>query len=154
VIEDSITIGMSYQDIGSGKSSGTTSFNRTEFDIPELAQYFRTGLSYALRVVPRRAGDASPFQAVFSGEYRSGQSAGAMDAAGFGMEFTIDEILSVRAGGLYWSAVQGVHIRYGAGVRLPFRSLGFDLAVQGAVIPWYSLYAFSIDVQFPACPWD
>ena len=147
VIEDSITIGFSYQNIGSGTTTGVLPFGMAEYDIHEFPQYFRAGLSYALRVVPRGDGDVSPFQAVFCGEYRSDQSTAADDAAGFGMEFTIDEIVSLRAGGLFLSSDRGAHIRYGAGVRLPFRPLGLGLALQGAVIPWYSVYAFSIDVR-------
>ncbi|HEX7573139.1 MAG TPA: hypothetical protein VF514_08585 [Bacteroidota bacterium] len=34
------------------------------------------------------------------------------------------------------------------GVRFPFRTLGFDLLLRYAVILWYSLSAFSIDIQY------
>ena len=153
-VEDSLTIGMSYQNIGTGGNRSYPGGHIPEWDIWEgMPQYFRAGLSYALRVVPRTGGEVSPFEAVFSGEYRSSQDFWP-DAWGLGMEFTIDEILSLRAGDLSQNIAQPGHMRYGVGVRLPFRSLGFDLALQGAVIPWNSLYAFSIDVQFPVCPWD
>jgi len=146
-VEDSLTIGMSYQNIGTGGNRSYPGGHIPELDMQEgMPQYFRAGLSYALKVVPRASGEVSPFEAVVSGEYRSAQNLGP-DRWGLGMEFTIDEILSLRAGGLFQNSAEPGHMRYGAGVRLPFRSLGFDLALQGAVIPWYSLYAFSIDIQ-------
>ena len=154
-LEDSLTLGMSYQNIGTGGSRTYPGVYIPELDMQVgMPQFFRAGLSYTLRVVPRATGDVSPFEAVFSGEYRSSQTTGGKDGAGLGMEFTIDEIVSLRAGELIVSGASDGHIRYGGGVRLPFRSLGFDIALQGAVIPWNSLYAFSIDVQFPVCPWN
>ncbi|HTY59428.1 MAG TPA: hypothetical protein VMF59_11455 [Bacteroidota bacterium] len=146
-VEDSLSIGMSYQNIGSG---GVTRFNGLhipELDSRVIPQYFRGGLSYALRVAPRREGDASPLQAVVCAEYRTGPGTGLPDGAGFGMECTIDEFISVRTGGFFWIGDNDAHIRYGLAVRFPLRSLGVELLPQVAVIPWYSWYAFSVDIQ-------
>ena len=147
VVEDSLTIGTSYQNIGSAWSGIYSGYRAMWVRSLGPPQYFRGGLSYALKVVPRTTGDVSPFQAVISTEYRSSQTMGS-DAWGFGMECTINEFLSVRTGGLLREGGEDNHIRYGLGVRLPFQKLGFDLQLQYAVIPWYSLSAFSIDIEF------
>ena len=148
-VEDSITIGMSYQNIGQAWGRHYLGVHIPELDLQHwLPQYFRAGLSYALRVIPRREGDVSPLEAVISGDYRSIQTAGGRDAWGVGMECTIEEFISVRTGAVFSDGDDETHMRYGLGVRLPFRTLGFDLLVQYAVIPWLSLSAFSIDIQF------
>jgi hypothetical protein len=147
-VEDSITIGMSYQNIGPEWRRHYAGYHIPELDLQTwLPQYFRAGLAYALRVIPRREGDVSPLEAVISGDYRSIQTAGGRDAWGMGMECTIEEFISVRAGGVFRDGNEDTHVRYGMAVRLPFRALGVDLLAQYAVIPWYSYYAFSIDVQ-------
>ena len=148
-VEDSITIGMSYQNIGPAWSRHYAGVHIPELDLQRwLPQYFRAGLSYALRVIPRREGDVSPLEAVISGDYRSIQTAGGRDAWGVGMEFTIEEFISVRTGAVFRDGDNERHMRYGLAVRLPFRPLGVDLLVQYAVIPWLSLSAFSIDFQY------
>ena len=148
VVEDSITIGMSYQNIGSGWSRNYTGTHIERVVTPGLPQYFRAGLSYALKVIPRKVGNVSPFEAVFSGEYRSLQAGGGGDVWGFGLEFTIDEIVSLRMGGSTREGDDSLLLRYGLGVRLPIRKLGFDLSLQYAVVPWQNLSAFSIDIQY------
>jgi hypothetical protein len=146
-VEDSITIGMSYQNIGHTWSRFYTGANITELYYRGIPQYLRAGLSYALRVVPRREGEVSPLQAVVSAEYRSGPSAGWPDVGGIGMECTIEEFISVRTGAVFMDGDNDTHFRYGLGLRLPFRGLGVDLLVHYAVIPWYSFSALSIDIQ-------
>jgi hypothetical protein len=152
VVEDSITMGMSYQNIGSNPGMNYPGIHMLDFIPAGMPEYFRAGVSYALKVIPRKAGDPSPLEAVISGEYRTLQTSGGPDVWGFGLEWTIDEIVSLRMGGSTQEGENSPLLRYGLGVRLPVRKLGFDLSLQYAVIPWQNLSAFSIDVQYPGGP--
>ena len=141
VVRDSLSIGMSYQNIGKSYVAFHVDLNPRG-----LPEYFRMGASYALRVMPRNEGGVSPFQAVFSGEYRTASSSAGFDAYGLGAEITIEEVFSLRVGGSFLGAEE-TPIRYGVAVRLPVPSLGFDLSFQGAVIPWHSTSALSIEFR-------
>jgi hypothetical protein len=158
-VEDSITIGMSYQNIGSAWSKQYTGIHIPELDLPHwFPQYFRAGLSYALRVLPRNEADPSPLEAALSGEFRSLQTdpypSSGISEWGLGLECTIEEFLSLRAG---TTSIDGINerwlFRWGGAVRLPVHKLGFDLLLQYGRIPEYSFSAFSIDLQYYGWPY-
>ena len=163
-VEDSLTIGMCYQNIGTRwqvsiplntfDNSGATT---TEYLV--LPQYYRLGLSYAMRLRPTEEGGLSPFGATIAGEFRSLQSPLPTSYAvysysapypetsywGLGLEFTFYDIVSVRGGAAFrpYSDVEAdrdrASFRYGACVCLPFRRIGIDLPLtfsfQYTVIP-------------------
>ncbi len=158
-IQDSITLGMSYQNIGTHwkvattyLSTGAVLVSSQEITPP---QYFRIGLSYALKVLPPDGGDLSPFAAVLSGEFRSLQSSDptytvtgfhtATSFWGFGLECTIFEFLSLRGGASFkpYTDFEGEEdrpaFRYGAALVIPMRRIGADLpltlSLQYTVIP-------------------
>jgi len=163
-VEDSVTVGMCYQNIGSrwqvstqSNTFGSLGATTTEYVV--LPQYFRLGLSYAMRLRPPEEGGLSPFGATITGEFRSLQSplptyyvpstysAPYPETSywGVGLELTVYDILSVRGGAAFkpYSDVEAdrdrASFRYGAGVRLPFRRIGVDLPLtfsfQYTVIP-------------------
>jgi hypothetical protein len=166
-VEDSITLGMSYQNIGSrwkveyppypGQYTLVGIYQGVQET--QLPEYFRIGLSYALRIRPPEAGGLSPFAALLSGEFRSLQaplpdtyslyaSGGPYPETsywGLGLECTIFEILSIRGGAAFrpFDGVEGDRdrpsFRYGAGLNLPMQRIGIGLpltaSVQFAVVP-------------------
>jgi hypothetical protein len=168
-VEDSITVGLSYQNIGSrweyeytpspdqhvlvGNYRGPVFY--------QMPEYFRVGLSYALRVRPAEEQALTPFSALLSGEFRSLQAPLQSTAYlmyygpippvpetsywGIGVEFTIYEFFSVRGGATFrpYTDVEGerdrASFRYGAGLHIPFRRIGLDVPLtvsfQYTVIP-------------------
>lgn len=163
-IEDSLTVGMSYQNIGTSWKVGTANPTiTTESELAQqevaLPQYFRLGLSYTMRVVPADPGGLSPLGVIIAGEFQSVQSSSTPYYSvpwrtgdsfwGLGVECTGFEILSLRAG---WSLKPGSDfegeggkgaLRYGAAVRMPLRRIGVDapflVSFEYAVIPLYRL---------------
>jgi hypothetical protein len=166
-VEDSITLGMSYQNIGSRwkveypPSPGQHTLVGVYQGVQEtqLPEYFRIGLSYALRIRPTEDGGLSPFAAILTGEFRSLQAplpdtytlypSGApypeTSYWGLGFECTFFEILSIRSGAAFrpFDGVEGDRdrpsFRYGAGVNLPLHRIGIGLpltaSVQYTVVP-------------------
>ncbi len=155
-VQDSVTIGMSYQNIGSiwRNNPGYAMYLMLPTGLPE---YFRAGASYAVRVLPRNEGDPSPLEAALSGEFRSLQTdpfpASGSSEWGVGLECTIEEFLSLRVGS---TSIEGINerwlARWGGAVRLPVHNLGFDLLLQYGRIPEYSLSAFSVDLVYYGWP--
>ena len=167
-IEDSITAGMSYQNVGTHwkaeirylDPTGTPSMSQEENALP---LYFRIGVSYAMGVRPPQSGGLSPFAAVFSGEFRSlqnpsfpytatGSNAGT-SFWGAGLECTIYEILSLRGGVSFrpYTDFEGERdraaFRYGAAIHLPLQKIGVDVpfsaSFQYAVVPLNQLDYYS-----------
>ena len=164
-------MGLTYQNIGSRwkytyppspDQHTLVVLSPMEFQMPE---YFRIGLSYALRIRPKEKGDLSPLAAVLSGEFRSLEAPlqGSQGSYylmyygvpitpvpetsywGIGVEFTIYEFVSVRGGAAFrpYNDVEGERdrpsFRYGAGLHIPIRKIGLDVPVtlsfQYTVIP-------------------
>jgi hypothetical protein len=179
-VEDSITLGLSYQNIGTrwkfvypptpGQWETIDSSPNTGF--AQLPEYFRIGLSYALRVRPAEPSALTPFAAVLSGEFRSLQAPipsmyslyglfGPISSNpetsywGIGLECTILEYVSLRGGAAFRPYVDveaerdRPSYRYGAGVNLPLERLGADLpltiSAEYSVIPvsWPSSLGFT-----------
>ena len=150
-VEDSITLGMSVQNIGS-----TPARNRPPgYAYPEhlypagVPGYILMGFSYALRVVPRKSGAPAPLQAVLSGEYWVEPTQRGMQQLSLGLECTIDEILTLRIGGPTSIGDGTESLVYGLGLRLPVDKLGFNVSLQAAVLSSGPFSVFSIDVQIP-----
>ena len=149
VIEDSITVGLSFQNIGSQWNVTYHYDPALLFSTPtslstQLPEFFRIGLSYAMKVRPAVEGNLSPFAAVVSGEFRTlmdphnthySPETG-LSYGGFGLECTIFEILSLRAGVTYKpysdfeSDKNSPSFRYGAGVRFPGRDIGVNIPLS------------------------
>ncbi len=157
VVEDSITVGLTYQNIGSQWKytypPATDPHVLLEYFPGSVAyqmpEYFRIGLSYAMRIRPKEDGDLSPLAGVFSGEFRSLEAPlqssyylmyyGAPQPVpetsywGLGVELTIYEFVSVRGGAAFrpYNDVEGERdrpsFRYGAGIHVPFRRIGLDM---------------------------
>jgi hypothetical protein len=162
-VEDSISLGMAYQNIGETWKAeyhlppGWLSANQP-FQEFQLNEYFRAGLSYALRLRPSDPGAVSPFVAVISGEFRSLQgpvSSGVGSAPayiplggglsyhgtsywGVGLECTVFEFVSVRGGATFkpYTDVEAERdrpsFRYGGGIRLPLQRIGIDIPLTAS----------------------
>ena len=159
-VEDSVTVGMSYQNIGTRwkLTYPVSTLDQTVHNVEmytQLPEYFRIGLSYAMSVRPPEGRRLAPFAAVISGEFRSLQApipypitlfgSGSGTAYpetsywGLGLELTLYEILSLRGGAAWrpYSDAEGdrdrASLRYGAALHLPLQKVGVDFPLSVSV---------------------
>ena len=177
-ITDSLTVGISVQNIRTQKKAAVGGI-QTQENIPS---YFRIGIAYALGVVPREGSRLSPVAFVVTGEYRNLLSRHVLLNEGrafwgVGIEATVFEILSLRAGA-YVEPLNGFDgerdrpaYRYGLGLNLPLRKFGSGIpllvTLNYSVEPLNqivnpsvagfaeksSLPAFSFDLHYEADLW-
>ena len=182
VINDSLSVGLSVQNIYSQKdySIGTPSGS---FVVKSyLPEYFRLGIAYALRLPPNDRSALAPIAFVVTGEYRNllNDIAYAYNGRaywGVGLETTVFEFLSLRGGAAFspFTSFDGERdrpaYRYGFGLNLPLRKLGsgipliisFNYAVEPLnqiVNPYVagfteksSLPSLSLDLHYDANLW-
>jgi hypothetical protein len=181
-VHDSLCIGLSVQNIHvQGETSIITP--RGTYPVQEnRPEYFRAGISFALRTVPREESDLTTVAVAVTGEYRNllNQPSTAYEGRsywGIGVEAGLFEILTLRAG-VYTQPFTGFDgerdrpaYRYGAGLNLPLRKLGAGIpllvSINYAVQPLNqivnsalagfteksSLPAFSLDLHYAANLW-
>ena len=176
-IEDSVTVGTSFQNVGTSWKVKGAPANQSYSELPE---YFRMGFSFAMRIVPGEKEDLTIFSSVLTAEFRSLQAHATPPVEssywGIGLECTIFDFVSLRGGAAFrpLTTFEAEHdraaFRYGAGLRLPLGRIGVDFplafSLQYAVIPlnqleYYdlsssvrsSVSAFSLDIQYTGAPW-
>jgi len=179
VLQNAVTAGISLQNIGT-KLKSSSSLSSIEYESSaEAPRYLRVGFSLQLKVMPRRTDGLEPAVMVLTGEYRrmlDGSIYGdaERDYWGFGVEFALFEVVSVRMGGVInpFTSIYGAKGKFmtrgGIGVQLPLAELGVPvpLSVSGgyALIPidrypnsymmssTDNLSAFSIGLEYTYAP--
>ena len=166
-VEDSITVGLSYQNVGSrwkiaypqsAYQGALMEYDQNTEEV-QLPEYFRIGVSYAMRIQPPEKGGLSPFAALLTAEFRSLQNpvqtgyeiywpspvSPETSYWGFGLECTVFEFLSLRGGAAFrpFESMEGDRdrpsFRYGAGIHIPVQRIGVDIpltaSIQYTVVP-------------------
>ncbi len=137
-IEHGVSAGTSIQNVGTKLKSDLTSGGVETHTAEQLPQYWRLGFSYALRVKPGDAGGWEPVSVLVTTEYRRMLGGDRVyddfrDYWGFGLETTIYDLVSIRAGGVImpYTSIYGERgkpmFRMGAGLHIPFLRLGAEI---------------------------
>jgi hypothetical protein len=166
-VQGAFAVGIAVQNAGTEfKLKYSTEVEASDYNVP---RYLRVGFAYTLRILSRQQNGLQPLALALTGEYRRPLRPN-QDTWGFGLECTLFECISARAGGVMmpFTSIYGeqgnVMFRGGAGLHIPLPRMGLRIplvvSANYALIPINrfpnaymvgdksSLSAFSFEVQY------